>query len=149
MVINFMSLESSEVDSKRLYFDLSDIECTVNDWMQSYDFNGDVDRFDLSVHTYAFNGPFAPFFEPLRNKKGYKKYGIHITKAVDYYEMVSLNNEQQNTAIKNLILGAVNDLKRMQKRLKDFNVDKFYNAMDEALTYYMCLQEELICEEVK
>jgi hypothetical protein len=148
MVVNFMSLESSEVDSKKLYFDLKDIECTVNDWLQSYDFNGDVDRFELSVHIYNFKGPFATFFEPLRNKKGYKKYGIHITKEVDYYEMASLNNEQQNTAIINLILGAVNDLKKMRNRFKSFNVDNFCTVMNEALTYYTCVQEELICDNV-
>ena len=143
----FIPLQSSEVGN--LFYDLETIEDFINEELKNYNFGNDVKEFQLSVHTYVFNGPFFEFFNSLKDKKGFKKSNgiLFATKDLNYAELKEMDQEQQLEIIKGAILEGIEDVKKIGARIRntDFEIDKLQQVVEDAITKYITMVFDISC----
>lgn len=144
----FIPLQSTEVNN--LLFDFESIEDFINEELKNHYFGNDVKEFHLLVHTYVFSGPFLGFFGSLKGKKGYKTSCglLFATKDFDYSALCEMDEERQFEIVKGAIIEGIEDVKKIGARVRntDFEINRFKQVVDDALTKYFTMVFVSTCE---
>lgn len=134
----FIITQTWEVKKDTIHYDLNDIQDFINNHLSGQTFGQSVRKFDFGYEIFDFKGDFGQFHS---QTAGLKRYGtkyknLLVVKQFDYRVVKDLNEEQQLNLLKKEILEAINDTDKLTRKPKDFDVRKFHNSMNTALTKY-------------
>lgn len=134
----FIRTLTREVKEKDIHYDLNDIEDYINNKLAGQTFGTSVRKFDFGYEIFDFKGDFAQFREHTANLKRYRaKYkNLLVVKQFDYQQIKELDKQEQFNLLKTMILEAISDIGKLNKKPKDFDRHKFYNTMENILTNY-------------
>jgi hypothetical protein len=140
MIITINHMQSSEVKSNKIHFDLDEIEYLINEEIRGKSFGSAVQHFEIIFNTYVLDGPFDHFFSPLNKKKGYRSSDkkAHATKQIDYSLIAGMDKVEQLEVIKNAFLEAIPSTvgARRKKDGFDFDEEALSQAVDRIITNY-------------
>lgn len=141
-------MQSSEVKSNRIHFDLDEIEYLINEEIRGKPLGTAIQHFEITFNTYVPNGPFDSFFAPLNKKKGYRASDkkAHATKLLDYSLIQGMNEKEQLSVIKDAILEAVPSIVSAKRKLDgfDFDDEELCEAVNSIITKLKYINEEVI-----
>lgn len=142
-------MQSSEVKSNRIHFDLDEIEYLINEEIRGKPLGTAIQHFEITFNTYVPDGPFDSFFAPLNKKKGYRASDkkAHATKLLDYSLIQGMNEKEQLSVIKDAILEAVPSIVSAKRKLDGFDLDgeRLCQIIENVLTNHMYMNERVIC----
>jgi hypothetical protein len=136
----FLQTITNEVDNNKIHLDLNSIEGFINNRLATHTFGKSITAMDFGFELYDFNGKFAPFFKEqtsglIRAGTKYKNY--LVVKQFDYSQIKDLTLNEQHELLFSKILEGIDDFDNLKRKPKDFEKQKFYNAMHTILADYM------------
>lgn len=134
---NFVISTTFEVKNRDIHYDLNEVGDFINNKLAGQTFGTSIQKFDFGYEIADSQGyiPHHPETANLR-RYGVKYKNLLVVKQFDYRELKDLDHKGQFKILKEKVLEAIVDFDKLSRKPKDFNKEKFFDAMSSIMTDY-------------